>query len=401
MASHARWATQQSYALRRELDLARAQTDSLFDLIGAGSLYARPIAERHRLVFYRGHFDAFDFNLIARRSMSAPGFHPDFDSLFERGIDPAPGEAPMDSPKDWPSRGEIDSYVAKTRRWIDTHFEDIDPWVLNMAIEHRHMHAETFAYLLHGLPHTDKKRPDNSPIPRLSTRSAPVNSMVPISAGRVTLGKSRDGFGWDNEHLGHDAFVQAFNVSRFKISNGEYLEFVRDGGPVPHFWLYQDNTWFFRGMFANIPLPLDWPAWVTMNQARNYAQWRGLDLLTEAQYHRALQVSSSDAQRDNYGYYRWYPIPVDAAASDSETPSQLVGNGWEWTQDVFAPFDGFAAHPFYPGYSADFFDGQHYVMKGASPRTAAVLTRPSFRNWFRPDYPYMYAGFRVVANGAA
>ena len=48
---------------------------------------------------------------------------------------------------------------------------------------------------------------------------------------------------------------------------------------------------------------------------------------------------------------------------------------------------------FYPGYSADFFDGQHYVMKGASPRTASLLTRPSFRNWFRPDYPYMYAGF--------
>jgi formylglycine-generating enzyme required for sulfatase activity len=35
-------------------------------------------------------------------------------------------------------------------------------------------------------------------------------------------------------------------------------------------------------------------------------------------------------------------------------------------------------------------------MKGASPRTAALLTRPTFRNWFRPEYPYMYAGFRLV-----
>ena len=50
----------------------------------------------------------------------------------------------------------------------------------------------------------------------------------------------------------------------------------------------------------------------------------------------------------------------------------------------------------YPEYSAEFFDGQHYVMKGASPATAKELVRPSFRNWFRPNYPYVYAKFRTV-----
>jgi len=50
----------------------------------------------------------------------------------------------------------------------------------------------------------------------------------------------------------------------------------------------------------------------------------------------------------------------------------------------------------YPEYSADFFDGRHYVMKGASPATAAELARPSFRNWFRANYPYVYAKFRTV-----
>ena len=47
-------------------------------------------------------------------------------------------------------------------------------------------------------------------------------------------------------------------------------------------------------------------------------------------------------------------------------------------------------------YSADFFDGEHYVMKGASPATARELLRPSFRNWFRPQYPYVYATFRLA-----
>ena len=52
--------------------------------------------------------------------------------------------------------------------------------------------------------------------------------------------------------------------------------------------------------------------------------------------------------------------------------------------------------PFYPGYSANFFDGKQYVMKGGSPRTAACMLRRSFRNWFQPHYPYVYATFRCV-----
>jgi formylglycine-generating enzyme required for sulfatase activity len=78
--------------------------------------------------------------------------------------------------------------------------------------------------------------------------------------------------------------------------------------------------------------------------------------------------------------------------------AQLGGNGWEWTSTAFSPFEGFRPVPYYPGYSADFFDGKHYVVKGASARTAAQLTRRSFRNWFRSEYPYTYTGFRLVEN---
>ena len=52
--------------------------------------------------------------------------------------------------------------------------------------------------------------------------------------------------------------------------------------------------------------------------------------------------------------------------------------------------------PFYRGYSADFFDGKHFVMKGGSARTAACMLRPTFRNWFQAHYQYVYAGFRCV-----
>jgi formylglycine-generating enzyme required for sulfatase activity len=75
----------------------------------------------------------------------------------------------------------------------------------------------------------------------------------------------------------------------------------------------------------------------------------------------------------------------------------MVGNGWEWTSTEFAAFPGFAAFPFYPGYSANFFDGKHFVMKGGSARTAACLLRPTFRNWFQAHYQPIYTGFRCVS----
>src|SRR5581483_6413042 len=98
--------------LRAELAHARQETDRLFDLIAPATLYERPIAERHRLIFYLGHFDAFDWNLLARRSAGEEPFHPEFDRLFERGIDPSPGEEPADSPRDWPRIQEVVAYNA-------------------------------------------------------------------------------------------------------------------------------------------------------------------------------------------------------------------------------------------------------------------------------------------------
>ena len=99
-----------------------------------------------------------------------------------------------------------------------------------------------------------------------------------------------------------------------------------------------------------------------------------------------------------FDFTSWDPEPAGShpAGRSAWGVDDLVGNGWEWTSTVFAPFPGFRPLPSYPEYSADFFDGEHFVMKGASPATARELIRPTFRNWFRPRYPYVYATFRCV-----
>jgi iron(II)-dependent oxidoreductase len=167
-------------------------------------------------------------------------------------------------------------------------------------------------------------------------------------------------------------------------------------------------------MFEFTPLPLDAPVYATKSEAEAYAKWRGMVLPTEEQFHRAAYGTPEGNEREdpwdsapgeprmkgNFDFRHWDPVPVTAHPEGASAfgVAQMVGNGWEWTRTPFAPFPGFSPLPNYPGYSADFFDGDHFVLKGASPRTANLLTRRSLRNWFRPDYPYVYATFRLVEN---
>jgi iron(II)-dependent oxidoreductase len=436
--------TSTAIALLKRLAEARSQSDSLFGLIDGDSFYERPIGERHRLVFYLGHLEAFDWNLLREPAAGIPSFHPELDQLFAFGIDPVGGGLPVDRPADWPSLAEIRRYNYRIRENLNARLPTFlhsdsrsEPAtspniLLNVAIEHRLMHAETLAYLLHQLPVRKKLRPRSAP-PYQARPAAPLHTeMVEIPSGSVTLGNfssSNGSFGWDNEYQAHSVQVPAFAIDKYKVTNGQYLAFVNDGGyqnrapwseadwnwrlqhaiSHPAFWRPAGDRWVCRTMFDEVPLPLDWPAWVSHAEARAYARWSGKALPTEAQWQRAAFGNPAGGapggaapplpRPANYDFFSWDPVPVNAFAT---TPGpfgivEMLGNGWEWTSSVFEPFPGFRPFPFYPGYSANFFDGRHFVLKGGSPRTAACMLRPSFRNWFQPHYPYVYAGFRCVS----
>lgn len=385
-----------SQLLFGELHRARQLSDELFRVVDPDSMYERPIPERHRILFYLGHLEAFDWNLLARQTLELPAFQPGFDRLFAFGIDPAAGDLPDDQPSDWPEVAEVERYNQHTRERIDAVLPQVPEPLLEAAIEHRLMHAETLAYILHQLPYERK-----SPQPATAAPACPVPepSMIEIPAGPAQLGlQPGERFGWDNEYEAHTLDVPAFSIAKYKITNGDYLEYVRAGGSAPFFWIERGGVWFYRGMFAEIRLPLDWPVYVTHRQAEEYARWRGLELPSEAQFERAV---CGQAPSGNSDFRYWDPVAVTADDRPGDSglrPAQMRGNGWEWTSTVFAPFPGFRPFPFYTNYSSPFFDGQHYVLKGGSPRTAMRLLRLTFRNWFRPSYPYVYATFRLVAS---
>jgi iron(II)-dependent oxidoreductase len=442
-------ATQNGIEVRQELlarlDQARLQTDKLFDQVKPEFLYERPIPERHRIIFYVGHLEAFDWNLLRERVLGRSTFHSEFDNLFAFGIDPVDGGLPSDQPSDWPSLAQVREYVGQVRQAIDAGLagatrseqsgqEESSPsQLLNVAIEHRLMHAETLAYMFHQLPHDNKVRK-----PRLSELVVPpvTPGMVEIPSGGTTLGLSRcqtDTFGWDNEYEAHTTAVPAFSIDQYEVTNREYLQFINAGGyenqafwkeadwswktrqniSHPVFWNQVNGTWLYRTMFENVPLPLDWPVYVSHAEASAYARWAGKELPTEAQWHRAAYGTPDGSERPypwgaeapnprlgNFDFERWDPTPVGAFPQGQSAfgVADLIGNGWEWTATPFSPFPGFQPFSFYPGYTANFFDGQHYVMKGGSSRTAACMLRRSFRNWFQAHYQYVYAGFRCVRN---
>ena len=436
---------QDQTALLSRLVGSRQRTDELFDLVRPEALYDRPIAERHRIVFYIGHLEAFDWNLLRERIFDASSFHPDFDHLFAFGIDPVGGGLPTDQPSDWPALTSVREYVQRVRDELDdrlaavveggshtNHREFSLLQLLNVAIEHRLMHAETLAYMLHQLPFDRKVSPHR----RLQPESpSSTLSMIEVPAGTATLGLARDGetFGWDNEFEQHTDTLPAFAIDRYKVTNREYLEFMESGGydnralwnaedwiwkesaavSHPVFWTRKDGAWHWRGMFEEIPLPPDWPVYVSHAEATAYARWAGKSLPTEGQWQRAAYGTFGPERREypwgsaqpnsslgNFDFARWDPVPVGSHPRGASKfgVEDMLGNGWEWTSTPFQPFAGFVPFSFYPGYSANFFDGKHFVMKGGSARTAQCMLRASFRNWFQPHYQYVYSGFRCVIN---
>ena len=421
----------------------RQRSRQLFDIVRPDAYYAQPISLRHPIVFYEGHLPAFSLNTLVKKGLGRPGIDDGLERLFARGIDPEDEASASRSQRtEWPAREEVQRFADQCdARILDAlanapieqpgHPLLQDAQAVFAILEHEAMHQETMLYMWHQLPYEHKLAPAD--LHSDVTGRTPAPAKVAVPAGRATLG-ARPGeipFGWDNEFTGEVVDVPAFAIDVHNVTNEQFMEFVDAGGynqpdwwtpeafdwirhegiEHPRFWVRSNGSWKWRGMFDEIDLPPAWPAYVSQAEAAAYARWKDGRLPTEAEYHRAAfgEPSGDERQfpwgearpetsRGLFDFRSWNPVAVGRHPTGQSAwgVHDLMGNGWEWTSTVFAPFGGFHPMASYPEYSADFFDGQHFVMKGASPATDRALLRRSFRNWFRPNYPYVYATFRCV-----
>ena len=189
--------------------------------------------------------------------------------------------------------------------------------------------------------------------------------MIDIPAGPVTLGISPDSFGWDNEFKVHSVQVPAFAIDAYKVTNGEFLNFIREGGYAnrslwgeaewtwikqqniahPRFWRKRQSQWFYQGMFEEVPLPPNWPVYVSHAEASAYARFVGKLFLPRpssiapltgrrkawSEYirggRRLLMLNPATSTSTDGIRLRWTAIPGAAAHSEWRTCSATAGNG--------------------------------------------------------------------------
>jgi iron(II)-dependent oxidoreductase len=166
---------------------------------------------------------------------------------------------------------------------------------------------------------------------------------VSIPAGRALLGTPAEAlFAWDNERPAHIVDVPAFEIDLNNVTNAQYLAYMEANPRLapPPFWECEGGTWYWRGMFERVPLPADWPVYVTWTEADAYARWSGGRLPTEAEYHRAAFGTPSGGERHypwgdeapssphgNFDFQRFDRIPTARAHGAYRISSGMGGSG--------------------------------------------------------------------------
>ncbi|MFN0070768.1 MAG: selenoneine synthase SenA [Chloroflexota bacterium] len=396
-----------------------------------------------------GHIGWFQEHWLLNHFRGLPLILKDADALYDSMK--IPHDARWDLPL--PSRGETLAYVQQVLDRVVKEHESgrlksrpaIDgfdgEYFLALTLFHECMHAEAFTYTrqTHGYPRPSMGTELSHPILDANRRAKQLGDAL-IPGGSITLGGRQGGdFIFDNEEQGLELTIAPFAIARTSVSNGEFLDFVTDGGYLrqdlwdpegwalvqrlglecPRYWRrINTNSWERRDFDVWKPLELALPVLhVSWYEAQAYCVWAGRRLPTEAEWEMAATREPSPEGRGLSARKRIYPwgddlpsreranlnweqrgcVPVDAlpAGDSAFGVRQLIGNCWEWTASTFDAFPGFAPGP-YADYSAPWF-GDHMVLRGGCWATRSSLIRSSYRNFYKPDRGDVWAGFRTCA----
>jgi ergothioneine biosynthesis protein EgtB len=220
----------------------------------------------------------------------------------------------------------------------------------------------------------------------------------------VEIGATDGGFAFDSERPRHQTFLAPHQIASRKVTNGEWRDFIADGGyRTPTLWLSDGWAWvqeedvsaplYWRDEATEFTLAgrreIDWAApvaHVSLYEADAFARWAGVRLPTEAEWEDF--ASSADPLIGNQ---------LDSAGAVVPRPrGGMFGDVWEWTRSAFAPYPGFSPAEGAVGeYNGKFMSGQ-LVLKGASCATPRGHSRASYRNFFPPSARWQFTGLRLA-----
>lgn len=300
-------------------------------------------------------------------------------------------------------------------------------FVWEMVLQHECQHTETMLQCLQLASEGVYSPPGRRALPPLPLESAP--GMARVEGGPFLMGDPGEGFAYDNERPRHEVDVATFEIDRLPVSNGDYLEFVDDGGYRRRRW-WSEAGWAWR-QSAGAEGPLYWtgdgrerrfdrveaidPSLPVMHvswyEAEAFARWAGKRLPTEAEWEKAAAwgPGADEPRRFPWGdepathevanldQTAFRPAPVGAYPQGASAygVAGLIGDAWEWTASPFDGYPGFRPYP-YEEYSAIFLGGDFRVLRGGSWATRTHAVRNTFRNWDFPQRRQIFSGFRCA-----
>ena len=302
-------------------------------------------------------------------------------------------------------------------------------FVYGMVVSHENQHDETMLQALNLRTGAALLR-ESADLPAGRPGIAGTSVLVPGGPFVLGVDAADEPYSLDNERPAHVVDVPAFRIGRVPVTNGEWQQFVDDGGytdagwwstrgwehrlsaglTAPQFWSSDART---RTRFGHVEdIPADEPVQhVTYFEAEAYASWAGARLPTEVEWEKACAwdpatnarrrypwgVDAPSEALGNLGGAALRPAPVGAypAGASAYGVEQMLGDIWGWTTSPLRPWPGFVPM-IYERYSQPFFDGDYRVLRGGSWAVESAILRPSFRNWDHPFRRQIFSGVRLA-----
>ena len=412
--------------------------EKIFEVLdGDAVFYRQSEPSRQAMIFYFGHTATFFINKLILMKIIDRRINPEFESLFAVGVDEMEWDSIQKSAASWPKVGEVREYRAKVKALVLELIETIEftlpitqdspMWIILMGIEHERIHLETSLVLHRQMPLEFIKKHEAF-TSCSSMGEAPKNELITIDAQSISLGKKDNGsyYGWDNEYGSFSQELQSFEVSKYLVSNGEFMEFVlaggyknkafwddeglaflqRSGAKHPPFWVPISNGYKLRLLCEEIDLPMNWPVEVNALEAEAFCRFKSQKdsceylLPSESEYAAICKnagmsedaIYNSEKANVNFAHYS-SSMPIDSFEKGGLF--DVVGNVWQWSRTPIRGFDGFRVHEAYDDFSTPTFDEKHNLILGASWASSGNLIMKDSRYAFRKHF-YQFAGFRYV-----
>jgi ergothioneine biosynthesis protein EgtB len=291
------------------------------------------------------------------------------------------------------------------RQWEDIHQRTL------IGIHHEQQHQELLLTDIKHIFGYNPLRPIYRDLkPALDADDTPLD-WIQNDGGLVQIGHDGKGFSYDNEMPRHKVYVAPFSLASRPVTNGEYLEFIADGGyrkvelwlsdawktvtnqnwQAPLYWEYSEGCWHYMTLAGMQPVNEQAPVChVSYFEADAYARWAGYRLPGESEWEIIATDQPPQGNLRETGYLQ--PVP----AQDDTPVKQMYGDVWEWTQSVYGPYPGYQPLAGSLGeYNGKFMCNQ-MVLRGGSCFTPTDHIRATYRNFFYPKDRWQMSGFRLA-----